>query len=425
MWLLVGLLGALFAGGLADGMLRSDNDTPDDADASPDAADEAVAAALTGDLLDEMDTSDPVDVANSIDLIDKPEVVTSTASVLPWDFDDTDDDPLWGGDDGRDDGSDAWDVGADSIARTDDSTAPETERLVVTDTVDDTGMPPPETQIPEDTLPTGTVPWDADSGDSDPLQNGNDGRDTGPDAWDDSSDVPASSDTDPIVDGTPEDQLSKADPAGGYVLGGDGNDTLLGEGGDDTLSAGMGNDLVVGGAGADELLGGSGEDTLLGGGGDDTLQGGFGDDILIAGGGEDVLFGGAGDDTIIGTGYTSGDATGTDILNGGADNDVLILGNSDIANGGGGADTFILGDWIKDGEHAVIQDFTAGEDQIFLAYNPILHPNPVLSVSLDQTTGENAFIILDGVLLAEVTGASGLTVGDILLTQENPSISGS
>lgn len=70
----------------------------------------------------------------------------------------------------------------------------------------------------------------------------------------------------------------------GFLLGGDGNDTVKA--------------LDSGGV----LDGGTGNDTLVGGDGDDLMDGGAGDDLLIGNDGADVLTGGSGLDRIDATG---------------------------------------------------------------------------------------------------------------------------
>lgn len=98
---------------------------------------------------------------------------------------------------------------------------------------------------------------------------------------------------------------------GDDLLSGDaGDDSLLGGAGADTLDGGAGDDWLAGGQGADVLRGGAGQDTLDGGDGNDTiwgadrdateddanfLNGGSGDDLLMIGGGDHAT-GGAGAD---------------------------------------------------------------------------------------------------------------------------------
>lgn len=80
------------------------------------------------------------------------------------------------------------------------------------------------------------------------------------------------------------------------LSGGTGADSLMGGGGHDALSGQGGNDWLAGGEGDDLMRGGGGEDTLDGGAGNDTLEGGQSvPDFLNGGDGDDALSLGAGD----------------------------------------------------------------------------------------------------------------------------------
>lgn len=84
------------------------------------------------------------------------------------------------------------------------------------------------------------------------------------------------------------------------LIGEAGADRIEGGAGTDSLRGGDGNDTLFGDAGDDELVGGEGDDLLSGGDGDDALEGGYGDDLLIGGNGADELEGGYGNDTLLG-----------------------------------------------------------------------------------------------------------------------------
>jgi len=79
------------------------------------------------------------------------------------------------------------------------------------------------------------------------------------------------------------------------LIGGSGNDTLEGGWGDDLLFAGQGDNLLMGGAGNDTLIGAFLNDTGQDHSGANFLNGGAGDDLLIAGQ-ADTLSGGEGAD---------------------------------------------------------------------------------------------------------------------------------
>lgn len=196
------------------------------------------------------------------------------------------------------------------------------------------------------------------------------------------------------------------------IEGEDGDDKIDGGTGDDALAGHEGRDLIAGGEGMDTVLGGAGDDTLAGGGADDWLAGGFGNDVLRGDAGSDTLDGNDGDDVIWGIG-AEGDG-GTDFLNGGAGDDRLMIGAKDYAHGGEGADTFALDDWISGGDIAHISDYTPGEDQIFVVYDPASHPDPALT--LVGTPGSaDATVMLDGLPVAYIAGGAGMDLSAIRL----------
>lgn len=195
--------------------------------------------------------------------------------------------------------------------------------------------------------------------------------------------------------------------------GGAGNDLLRGEDGDDSLAGHAQDDVLFGGHGADTLHGGEGQDQVDGGSGDDWLTGGSGDDLLSGGTGQDTLDGGTGDDTLIGT-ADGQDDTDIDMLNGGDGDDVLTLGAGDWGSGGAGADRFELTDISADAAPAHITDFMTGEDNLVILFDPAMHPDPVLTISFAEGS-DAATVLLDGVALAVVDNASGLTADMISL----------
>lgn len=228
-----------------------------------------------------------------------------------------------------------------------------------------------------------------------------------------------------------------------FLYGGD--DTLTGSAGADYANLGSGDDQADMGAGADIALGGKGDDTIAGGNGadslyggedndslsgnlgDDTLRGEDGNDVLIGGTGADILLGGGGDDTIsgfdLGAGATSGLASidGADQLLGGDGNDVLLMGHGDIAAGGSGNDIFQFDTrWGESTAAYRITDFAGSDDQIEILYVPrysgdtSLEVPPELAIETSPD-GESALIRLNGTLIAQVDGAAGLTIDDIVL----------
>lgn len=213
--------------------------------------------------------------------------------------------------------------------------------------------------------------------------------------------------------GTGEDTLQGG--AGEDMLSGDdGDDRLVGGSGADTLLGHEGADSLYGGAGVDTLIGGGGDDSLVGGDANDWLAGGLDNDSLIGDGGRDEMDGGAGNDVLDGR-EAQNAFPEMDFLNGGGGDDTLIVGAGDHATGGEGADLFELSDMAPNGEIAHISDYKAGEDSLVVVFDPLMHPDPHLSLETAEDT-QDVVVVLDGVPLAIVQGGAGLTLDDVLLT---------
>jgi Ca2+-binding RTX toxin-like protein len=245
---------------------------------------------------------------------------------------------------------------------------------------------------------------------------------------------------DTLIGGAGDDQLTGRD-GDDLLQGGDGSDVAQGGAGADTAQGGAGDDLLVGGSdddrlvggagadtllgqeGADGLFGGAGADTLIGGGGDDNLVGGDADDWLAGGLGNDSLVGDAGSDTLDGgAGHDALDGRESvnafpemDFLNGGDGDDTLMLGAGDYATGGDGADWFELSDLMPGDAIANIADYNAHEDSLVVVFDPMMHPDPQLSLETPADS-DDVVVLLDGVPLALVQGGAGMTLGDVLLT---------
>jgi len=95
--------------------------------------------------------------------------------------------------------------------------------------------------------------------------------------------------------------------------------------------------------------------------------------------------------------------------------DLLRVGAGDHATGHGGADTFALSDWVEGDPPATIADFDTEQDELVVVYDPALHPDPRLTLE-PSPDGDGVRVMLDGVVLAEVPGASDLQLEDIRLT---------
>jgi len=233
-------------------------------------------------------------------------------------------------------------------------------------------------------------------------------------------------------------------------LSGDGTDnTLHGQGGNDIISGFGGADLLDGGTGADHVIGGAGNDILFGRQGADTLDGGFGDDKVFGGWGYDQMAGGAGDDVLVGgagvdmlTGGDGGDlligggtqaatsffADGTgayeftdlvdhqaDTLTAGAGIDALILDRSDTGTGGADGDLFFVLDSADQTGAAAITDFNQAEDALVIDYKTADFAVPPTVTVVDFTDGTGADVLVNGIVVAKVTGAQGMSSGAVVL----------
>ncbi len=90
-----------------------------------------------------------------------------------------------------------------------------------------------------------------------------------------------------IPDAGSFDHVTTATPAGGQLVGTNGDDLLEGLAGDDQIFGLDGADWLIGGEGADYLDGQGGDDTQIGGPGNDQLEGSAGNDRLKGGTGDD------------------------------------------------------------------------------------------------------------------------------------------
>ena len=270
-----------------------------------------------------------------------------------------------------------------------------------------------------------TLPADPDltltGGGSDDILTGLGGDDTG--VGGDGDDQLTGRGGDDVLQGGDGADVAHGGDGADALHGGRGDDLLSGEDGDDKLVGGAGADTLLGHEGSDSLYGGAGADTLMGGGGrdrvvggdaDDWLAGGLGDDGLIGDAGSDTLDGGAGNDVLDGRESVNAFPE-MDFLNGGDGDDTLRLGAGDYATGGDGADWFELSDLTPGDAIANIADYNADEDALVVVFDPVLHPDPQLSLVTPENT-DDVMVLLDGVPLAMVAGGAGMTVADLLLT---------
>jgi len=379
MWMLLGLISLMMAGGVADAFLRVDSNGNSFSDDEPDAQHGGPGGEGEGSDGDMLDYLNP----------DEPPV-------------DDDERPGEAGDEtGRVNFSEVGDLSEDNPPEED---APEGD--------DWAGEWEDDEFISDDQPEPAPEPRQLRLGDEGGHLVGGNGDDT-------------------LIGGAGDDTLH-AGRGNNQLYGGGGNDTLHGGPGDDTLTGGAGDDVLFSGGGRSVLLGGDGndlmtggehDDTLFGGAGDDTLLGGWGDDLLVAGEGSNLLNGGAGNDTLIGVHFDSNDAdiSGVNYLNGGEGDDLIVLGSGDIATGGSGADTFVLGDWLGSAAPAVIVDFTPGEDRLIIAYDGTSLNDPGIAVAYDPATGSSQ-ILLDGEVIAVLQGITELAPELIELQPIHPEL---
>jgi hypothetical protein len=91
-----------------------------------------------------------------------------------------------------------------------------------------------------------------------------------------------------------------------------------------------------------------------------------------------------------------------------------MIGQGDIAMGGEGADSFQLLDIAPDGPLAQISDYNPAEDDLVIYYDAGLHQSPVLTTE-PIADSQDVTLMLDGVAVAIVRDAAGLSVDNITL----------
>ncbi len=182
----------------------------------------------------------------------------------------------------------------------------------------------------------------------------------------------------------------------GAQVGTAGNDTLVGTPLKDTISGLGGDDVISGGSGADSLMGNEGNDSILGGEGADTILGGDGNDTLLGEAGADSIVGGDGDDSIVG-------GADNDTLLGGVGNDTILGGNGNNSIvGGADADSLVAG--------------TGSDTLLGESGNDTLVANATGTASLDGGDGDDSFLFVSGVQLANNTVVGGTGTDTLAFT---------
>lgn len=180
-------------------------------------------------------------------------------------------------------------------------------------------------------------------------------------------------------DPDPDDETAEVDPP----------EELPGEGPEEVPDPDA--QMLIGTNDAELLVGGAGNDGLLGSAGADTMMGAAGNDALVGADDEDA-----------------------DLLMGEDGDDSLTLGAGDTAMGGAGEDAFTLADFGPNTPPSIIADYSADDDHIVLMYDPEIHPDPVVETTAIEGTDDMS-VMLDGVQIAIVQGAPGLTQANIQL----------
>lgn len=189
---------------------------------------------------------------------------------------------------------------------------------------------------------------------------------------------------------------------------------------------------------------GAGDATIYGNHYDNTINGGDGDDLIVVGGlqmgdtnyqgSSNLAMGGDGDDTLSGMGgevlVSDFDSNGNptafeqdahpDTLMGGAGDDVLLSFGGNEMTGGAGADIFAIDDYAPISQStgytfqpAVVTDFDQSEDVIVLGMRSL--PDDMSFDIEVWADGTGSNILVDGAVVAEITGGQNLTVADVQL----------
>jgi len=106
---------------------------------------------------------------------------------------------------------------------------------------------------------------------------------------------------------------------------------------------------------------------------------------------------------------------GRDFLNGGSGSDTILAGRDDVVTAGSGSDTVMLGDWIDADHQAEITEFSAGEDMLVVLYEDAAVPAPDLSLAPDDADPAAQRLLLEGVEIARIANAVGLTPAHVAL----------
>ena len=96
---------------------------------------------------------------------------------------------------------------------------------------------------------------------------------------------------------------------------------------------------------------------------------------------------------------------------------------ADMVINGDGADTIAIGNWLNDDHQAEVADFSTDEDSLLVVYDDQSRSDPgarsegrpQVGIERDGTDSARRYVTLDGVRIAAVDNAEGLTLGHIAL----------
>ena len=106
-------------------------------------------------------------------------------------------------------------------------------------------------------------------------------------------------------------------------------------------------------------------------------------------------------------------------MNGGEGDDMILAGAGDIVTAGEGADTIALTDWLNKDHQAEVMDFSASDDSLMVIFDDGADPDPEVGIEADEDDADRQYITLNGVRIAAIIGADGLTLDHITLVPQS------
>jgi hypothetical protein len=78
-----------------------------------------------------------------------------------------------------------------------------------------------------------------------------------------------------------------------------------------------------------------------------------------------------------------------------------------------------LGDWLTAGHQAEILDFSVAEDSLLVVYDDAVGEAPEIGLVSDPVTPEAQHLVVNGVQLATIANAAGLTLDHVTLLPQS------